>query len=144
MTGYDTDMLLWSEHQSTLLRRHAAGEPINEADLDWPNIANEIESVGRNELHAMESLLFQALLHRLKAEAWPDSGDTENWLAESRGFIAQARRRFVPAMRQKLDLPGLYADALEAMPTIMDGLPPQRTASACPVLLDNLFVPASA
>ncbi len=47
-------------------------------------------------------------------------------------------------MRQKLDLPGLYADALEAMPTIMDGLPPQRTASACPVLLDNLFVPASA
>ena len=126
MTGYDTDMLLWSEHQSTLLRRHAAGEPINEADLDWPNIANEIESVGRNELHAMESLLFQALLHRLKAEAWPDSRDTENWLAESRFFLAQARRRFVPSMRQKLDIPGLYADALDAVPTIMDGVPPRN------------------
>ena len=26
MTNYDTDLLLWSEHQSTLLRRRAAGE----------------------------------------------------------------------------------------------------------------------
>ena len=58
MTNYDTDLLLWSEHQSTLLRRRAAGEPVNEADLDWPNSAKEIESVGHSELHAMESLLF--------------------------------------------------------------------------------------
>ena len=141
MTNYDTDLLLWSEHQSTLLRRRAAGEPVNEAELDWPNIAEEIESVGRSELHAVESLLFQALLHRLKAEAWPDSRDTENWLAESRGFLAQARRRVVPSMRQKLDLPGLYADALDAVPTIMDGVPPQPTPTTCPTTLDELLSP---
>ena len=139
MPIYDTDIVSWSEHQSTLLRRRAAGEQVNEAELDWPNIAKEIESVGRSELHAMETLLFQALLHRLKAEAWPDSRDTENWLAESRGFLAQARRRFVPSMRQKLDVPGLYADALEALPTIMDGLPPQLMPPACPVSLDELL-----
>lgn len=76
MSDYDTDVVQWSERQSLLLRRRAAGELVNEAELDWENIAEEIESVGRSELHAMESLLFQALLHRLKAEAWPERAGT--------------------------------------------------------------------
>ena len=139
MPTYDTDIVRWSEHQSTLLRRRAAGELVNESELDWPNLAEEIESVGRSELHAMETLLFQALLHRLKAEAWPDSRNTENWLAKSRGFLAQARRRFVPSMRQKMDMPGLYTDALEAMPTIMDGQAPQPVPRSCPVTLEALL-----
>lgn len=144
MSDYETDVLVWSERQSALLRRRAAGELVNEAELDWHNIAEEIESVGRSELHAVESLLFQALLHRLKAEAWPESRDAENWLAEARGFIAQARRRFVPSMRQKLDIPGLYADALDAMPAIMDGIPPAPLPTACPVTLSDLLEASSA
>jgi hypothetical protein len=60
---YDTDILRWSERQADLLRRRAAGELINEAELDWPNIAEEIEDVGSNRLHAVESLLVQALRH---------------------------------------------------------------------------------
>jgi hypothetical protein len=72
---YDTDILLWSEQQADLLRRRAAGEPVNDAELDWPHIAEEIESVGSEQRHAVESLLLQALLHQLKAEAWPLSRD---------------------------------------------------------------------
>jgi hypothetical protein len=34
---YDDDIVLWSERQSDLLRRRAAGELVNEAELDWPN-----------------------------------------------------------------------------------------------------------
>ncbi len=44
---YDTDILLWSERQADLLRHHAAGERVNDASIDWPNIAEEIEDVGR-------------------------------------------------------------------------------------------------
>ena len=47
---YDTDILLWSERQADLLRRHAAGERVNDASIDWPNIVEEIEDVGRSEL----------------------------------------------------------------------------------------------
>jgi len=47
MSEYDTDVLLWSEHQAGLLRRRAAGELVNDAELDWHNIAEEIESVAR-------------------------------------------------------------------------------------------------
>ena len=46
---YDADILQWSEHQAALLRRRAAGELVNEADLDWPNIAEEIESLGKSQ-----------------------------------------------------------------------------------------------
>jgi Domain of unknown function DUF29 len=56
---YEGDILIWSEHQAKLLRRIAAGELVNSADLDWPNIAEEIESVGRSEFRACEGLLRQ-------------------------------------------------------------------------------------
>ena len=59
---YDNDILIWSEHQAELLRRVASGEPVNEAP-DWPNIIEEIESVGHEQLHAVTSLLVQALVH---------------------------------------------------------------------------------
>jgi hypothetical protein len=101
---YDEDILQWSEQQATLLRCRAAGELVNDADLDWPNIAEEIESVGRSELRALESHLILALLHDLKAGAWPGSRDLPHRRAEARrGQLADARRAFVPSMRQKID-----------------------------------------
>ncbi len=136
---YDTDIVTWSERQGALLRRRAAGELVNDADLDWPNIAEEIESVGQSQTDAVESLLFQALLHDLKASAWPLSRDAPSWRGEARGFRAQARRKFRPSMRQKLDIPGLYADALQALPDMMDDQPPLPVATDCPVTLDELL-----
>ena len=100
-TDYDSDILLWSEHQAALLRRRAAGELVNDADLDWANIAEEIEAVGSEQLHAVQSLLGQALRHMLKAEAWPLSRDAPNWRADAIDFRQQATRRFVPSMREK-------------------------------------------
>ena len=52
MSEYDADILLWSEQQMVLLRRRAAGERINDKELDWSNIAKEIEDMGGNRLHA--------------------------------------------------------------------------------------------
>jgi hypothetical protein len=71
---YAQDILVWSERQAELLRRLDAGQPTNERP-DWANIIEEIEDVGRRALHAVESLLAQALRHWLKAEAWPASRD---------------------------------------------------------------------
>ena len=71
---YDDDLLSWSERQAELLRRVMAGERVN-LQVDWVNVIGEIEDVGRNELHTVESLLGQALRHMLKAEAWPISRD---------------------------------------------------------------------
>ena len=49
MSDYDTDILTWSERQADLLRRVGAGEAVN-ARIDWDNVAEEIESLGRSEV----------------------------------------------------------------------------------------------
>ncbi|MGD0105521.1 MAG: DUF29 family protein [Rhodopila sp.] len=74
-----------SEHQAELLRRVAAGEPLNEPP-DWANIIEELEDVGRSELRSCRSLLRQALRHMLKAEAWPLSRDAPTCRADAIDF----------------------------------------------------------
>jgi hypothetical protein len=135
---YDTDVLEWSQHQARLLRQHAAGEAGNEAP-DWANIIEEIESVGNEQLHAVESNLVLALTHDLKCEAWPLTPYVPHWRAEARAFRRNARRRFVNSMRSKLDLAELYSDALAGMPDTIDGQPPLPVPEACPVTLDELL-----
>ena len=135
---YDDDVLLWSERQAALLRRMAAGERLND-QVDWGNVAEEIEDVGRSELHAVESLLEQALCHMLKAHAWPTARDVPKWEAEARGFRNDARRRFTPSMRQKIDLASLYDDARAGVPDTYDGMAPLPVPERCPVTLDELL-----
>jgi hypothetical protein len=136
---YEDDILLWTERQADLLRRRAAGELVNDAALDWSNIAEEIEDVGRSEFRSCRSLLRQALRHMLKAEAWPLSRDAPTWRADAVDFRRQARDAFTPSMRQKIDLAALYADALAALPETMDGQPPLPVPETCPVTLEELL-----
>jgi hypothetical protein len=135
---YDTDILLWSERQRDLLRRVAAGEPVNEAP-DWPNIIEEIESVGSEQLHAVVSLLRQALIHMLKAEAWPLSREVPHWQAEARQFRIDAADRYAPSMRQRIDIDRIYRQALRGLPETIDGQPALPVPEGCPVTLDELL-----
>ena len=64
---------------------------------------------------------------------------TPHWQAEARSFRGQARRRYRASMAQKLDIPGLYADALYALPETIDGVPPLPVPDGCPVTLDELL-----
>jgi hypothetical protein len=116
---YDNDILLWSERQAELLRQHAAGARENDA-IDWPNINAEVEDVGRNTLRACRSQLLQALLHDLKAKAWPRSRDVPQWRSEARVTRINAADAYAPSMHKRIDVPGIYSDA-------------------CPVTLDELL-----
>jgi hypothetical protein len=136
---YTDDILLWSQTQSALLRRLAAGEQI-ESTIDWEHVAEEIECVGSEQLHAVISLLRQALVHMLKAQAWPYSHHVPHWQAEARGFRGDAIDRFAPSMRQHIDLDKIYQRALRALPETIDGkLPDRDLPAACPVALDELL-----
>jgi len=139
MNEYDVDILSWSEHQAELLRRRAAGALGNDLELDWTNIAEEIESVGRSQLSAVQSLLRQALIHMLKAEAWPLSREVPHWRAEARRFRDDAAEAFSPFMRQRINLARLYVQALRATPETIDGQPPLPMPEFCPVTLDELL-----
>jgi hypothetical protein len=136
---YDADILEWSERQADLLRRVAAGERLNDNAPDWPNIIEEIESVGRSQLTAVRSLLTQALLHMLKADAWPNSSAVLGWQAESVRFRVDAADIFAPSMRQHIDIEKLYARARRMMPKMIDGEPPLPVPETCLMTLDELL-----
>ena len=116
---YDRDLILWSEQQVELLRQVAAGK--RAAGIDWTNIIEEIESLGRSMVNAVESLLLQALVHEFKAALWPDTPYVEGWRNESRLFQTQASGQFMPSMRQRIDPWNLVLRAARAAPVTIDG-----------------------
>jgi hypothetical protein len=132
-TLYDADIFLWSEQQAELLRRRAANA------LDWDNLVEEIEAVGRNELHAVMSHIVLALLHDLKAEAWPLSRDVPHWQAEARGHRDDARQHFTPSMAQRLDVEKLYRQARRRIPVKIDDVAALPVPGTCPVTLEELL-----
>lgn len=137
---YDTDILSWSQRQAALLRRVAAGERVND-QVDWQNVIEEIESVGNEQLHAVESLLVQALRHMLKADAWPLHRDAPNWRADAIDFRQQAQRRYAPSMRQRIDMARIWRHAQRGLPETQDGLPPPPIQSVMPTLEELLSEP---
>ena len=135
---YDTDILGWSERQAELLRRLAAGERVND-QIDWENVAEEVESVGRSELHRTESLLTQTLRHRLKIMAWFSSSEVSRWQEEATLFQMDAARAFQESMRQRLDMALIYRRARHRFPQQIDGQAPLPLPETCPVALDELL-----
>jgi len=63
--SYAADILAWSENQAALLRRLAMGERVNN-QIDWENVVEEIESVGRSERTALASGIRVILEHLVK------------------------------------------------------------------------------
>jgi hypothetical protein len=58
--SYDGDYYAWSQDQGARLR---AAKP---KDIDWENLAEEIESLGRSDKRAIESDLAVVMVHLLK------------------------------------------------------------------------------
>ncbi|MEJ0015069.1 MAG: DUF29 domain-containing protein [Acetobacteraceae bacterium] len=130
---YDRDIPTWSEQQADLLRRRAANA------LDWDNLAEAIEDLGRGERRAIEARLVQAVLHDLKVAAWPQSREVPHWQAEARGQRDDARAAFTPAMAQRSDMTTLYRRALRRMPAAIDGQAALPVPAECPPTLEALL-----
>ena len=140
---YYEDSLAWAERQAGLLRRLAAGERVND-ELDWANVIEEIEDVGRSELRAVRSLLRRAVEHLLKIHGWPD-GPVEHWSSEARTFLSDANAEITPSMRSRLSVPALYQRARAVIvANTLDGRPPGPLPEACPFTVKDLIVKGNA
>jgi hypothetical protein len=137
---YDRDILAWSEQQAELLRQIARGPKPANQPIDWELVAEEIEAVGSEQLHAVWSHLVQALVHITKIRAWPNSICAAKWRKEVEHERNQVRRRYVPSMAQKLDLAEIYRDVRREAPDTQDGIPPEvPIPSSCPFTLAELL-----
>ncbi len=136
---YERDVLAWSERQADLLRRLAAGERLNEA-VDWLNVIEEVQDVGRSALRSCRSLLRHALVHLLKLHAWPMSLAAAHWREETANFLNDAEDCFTPSMRQHIDLADLYRRSLKQVRAATDNAgEPRPLPEACPFVLDDLL-----
>jgi hypothetical protein len=136
---YDRDIVRWSEEQAEILRRLAA-ERLNIA-ADWDNLIEELLAIGRSEQRAVESLLYRLLEHMLKMTGWPEDDAWEHWRNEGITFLAQARRAYLPSMRQRIDLPDIWTDAHRGVSMMtMHGSLPRPLRETCPFELDEVMV----
>lgn len=86
---YEQDFVLWTEKTAEQLRQK------NFAAVDWENVIEEIESMGRSERQVVESLLTQLIKHLLKLTYWESERErnARHWLGEIANFRVQLRRK---------------------------------------------------
>lgn len=106
-TLYEQDVVLWAEQQGKLLRAAAArgrNEPI-----DWENLAEEIESLGRSQTTEAKGRLFRILEHLLKLEFSPQTDPHRGWsetVGQQRAelaFLLEDSPSLVPRLPDLLD-----------------------------------------
>ena len=138
---YEDDIYVWSRHQAAVLRRMAETPAALPNDLDIENVAEEIETLGRSELQAVESRLVRMLEHVIKAASSPTAYPATMRQAEVTREQGDAENGYRPSMRQALDLERVWrrarrvaAAALESHVEALAPLP-----EACPFTLEELL-----
>lgn len=138
---YEADYLKWIETTAQKLRVR------DYSNIDWENLIEEIEDMGRSECRSLESNLVVVLTHLLKWQYQPDfrSG---SW----KGSIVEHRRRIRKAFKESPSLkPYLqevfaecYLDAVE-LASAETELPIETFPGECPYtsteVLDSNFLP---
>jgi Domain of unknown function DUF29 len=98
---YDRDFLLWTVEQAAALRQAKQSN----LPLDWENLAEEIESLGKSDRRELRSQITRVLRHLLKLEASRASEPRAGW----RTSIDEARTQIdvlledSPSLRRELD-----------------------------------------
>ncbi len=126
---YETDYFLWLEKQAIAIKnRDVEG-------LDWDNLLEEIEYLGREQINAVNSLLKQIIIHRLKLDYTSEIYSRHHWKCEINAFIDDLEDKLTNAIRNKIDLKKPY---IRAKRTVLEQyklhLPQQ-----CPYSLDQLI-----
>lgn len=126
---YERDYLAWTDQQAALLRARGANA------LDYDNLAEEIEDLGKSELRACASQIDNIIEHLLKVEFGGQTRPQGHWRKEVREFRRQLARTVTPTIRNRLEpllvetfedvLAGLVEDGIVTDPAAVRGARPQ-------------------
>ena len=134
-TLYESDVYQWSKRQTELLRNE------DFEHVDWQNLIEEIDSVGSEQLHKVESHLIRLLQHLLKWEYQPKRR-TRSWavtIVAQRDRLQRVLRRN-PSLRAQL--PALLADVYPSavrLAAVETGLDKQTFPATCPYTLAEIM-----
>jgi hypothetical protein len=133
---YDEDFYAWTQEQAELLRRGGAGA--NRLDVEL--IAEEIEDLGKSELHTCQSLCEHIIEHLLKLEYSGLAEPVEHWRDEIVEWRVQLGRKLTRSIVAKMNLDERYRYALRLLRRLERDAPGmmQRVPAECPYSLDQI------
>ena len=99
---YDEDFVAWSQQQAEALRAAARGG--SNQELDWKNLAEEIEDLGGSQRSAVGSHIMRIIQHLVKLEFSPVVEQRNGWRRTIRLARVQAQRRIEqnPSLKPEL------------------------------------------
>jgi hypothetical protein len=138
--AYDDDFYLWTQEQAAALREAGAAR-IN-APLDWENLAEEIESLGRSDFRSLRSHVARIIEHLLKLEHSPARDPRSGWKRTVRLHRADSRDIYLdsPSLRRRA-LADCYRDgcSFAAYGLADDGVDTSGLPAAPPYTLDQIL-----
>ncbi len=140
--SYETDIVAWAEEQSALLRNVARQTPPASNPIDWDNIAEEIETVGRSETRAVTSAIRLVFLHLIKLAALPDTQASTHWRSEIITWLGDIREDYTPSMALKIDGEALWQRARREASVVLSDEPnfsPEALPEHCPLTVADLL-----
>ena len=134
---YEDDFYAWTQEQAELLRRGPAGANRLDAEL----IAEEIEDLGRSELHAAQSLVEHIIEHLLKLEYTGLDDPARHWRREIVEWRLQLEKKLTRSIVAKLDLAERYRAALRLLRSFEEDAPGLmgRVPAECPYSLEQIL-----
>ena len=134
---YEDDFYAWTQDQAELLRQGSAAS--NRLDFDL--IAEEIEDLGKSELHTVQSLCEHIIEHLLKLEYSGLSEPVRHWRREIAEWRVQWRRKSTRSILARLDLAHRYRTALQLLRYLEEEMPGlmARLPAECPYSLDQIL-----
>ena len=111
---YDRDFNLWIEQMATALRNR------DTKAMDWQNLLEEIEDMGKSEKRSLESYLERLVEHILKLKYWEaeKARNYKHWQVEVVNFRNRIFRLLdrSPSLKNYMEqiYPKLFEDAVSA------------------------------
>ena len=107
---YEQDFVRWAEQQARAIRD--AGNAGTNLPIDWENVAEEIDSLGRSQRTELRSRLRAIIAHLMKLEASPATEPRRGWEETIRGQRSELELLLEDSPSLRQEIPTLIARAL--------------------------------
>ena len=106
--NYEQDYYLWTQAMAKALKER------DYSSLDWDNLIEEIEDMGRSQKRALESLLMRLTEHLLKLKYWELEKERNkgHWESEVVNFRVLLKKRLKESPSLKAQLEDIYQEIL--------------------------------
>ena len=126
---YETDFVQWTEEQAKALSEH------NEKALDWENLKEEIDDLGKEQINAVHSFLKQIIIHRLKLDYTNEILSRRHWIDEIEDFQDEIERRLTKTLLNKINIEAEYERSKRKVLKMYD----VRLPDKCPYTFEDLM-----